>query len=338
MKSSIASLRISWLADPGATPVEQGETSPDVVRTAAPIPEEIGYGWMESLDLAFGMAVFWGVRHFNQAASGMQVPYVKHEGILSEPVLIVSSAQTGTVILKERQIGVEFKFSHGNCLFQHVGRFDQETSQESNETVRITTIVIGDSQLRMLVGESSAQAMMQKLGLARVPSTTVFEVPATITAILHSSFNQHLSGHLRKLQAQAKLLEYLCALTEFMTIKIAMPPLACNKVEKVRALHEELSLLTGNEPTLGELSTRYGLSARLLSEEFKRVYGQSISSFMANHRFKAAQEALLNTSLPMKVIAAQFGYAHVNHFINAFSKKFGYPPASLRRGRIMRLS
>jgi len=33
----------------------------------------------------------------------------------------------------------------------------------------------------------------------------------------------------------------------------------------------------------------------------------------------------------MKVLAARLGYSHVNHFIAAFKKKFGYPPGSLRK-------
>ncbi|NTW85245.1 MAG: AraC family transcriptional regulator, partial [Holophagaceae bacterium] len=34
----------------------------------------------------------------------------------------------------------------------------------------------------------------------------------------------------------------------------------------------------------------------------------------------------------MKALAANLGYSHVNNFIYAFKKKFGYPPGSVRKG------
>jgi AraC-like DNA-binding protein len=33
----------------------------------------------------------------------------------------------------------------------------------------------------------------------------------------------------------------------------------------------------------------------------------------------------------MKVIAERLGYSHVNHFITALKRKFGYPPGSVRK-------
>jgi AraC-like DNA-binding protein len=35
----------------------------------------------------------------------------------------------------------------------------------------------------------------------------------------------------------------------------------------------------------------------------------------------------------MKVLAERLGYSHVNNFIHAFSKRFGYSPGSLRHRR-----
>lgn len=40
---------------------------------------------------------------------------------------------------------------------------------------------------------------------------------------------------------------------------------------------------------------------------------------------------LVETGLPMKVLASRLGYSHVNNFINAFKNRFGYSPGSLRR-------
>lgn len=76
------------------------------------------------------------------------------------------------------------------------------------------------------------------------------------------------------------------------------------------------------------------MSARWLYEAFTREYGQTIFSFITDHRLNEAHVAMREGALPIKAISARLGYSHVNHFTVAFKKKFGYPPGSLRRGQI----
>jgi AraC-like DNA-binding protein len=52
---------------------------------------------------------------------------------------------------------------------------------------------------------------------------------------------------------------------------------------------------------------------------------------MTDHRLAQAHALLQTEQISMKVLAARLGYSHVNHFIAAFRKKFGYPPGSLRK-------
>ncbi len=60
-------------------------------------------------------------------------------------------------------------------------------------------------------------------------------------------------------------------------------------------------------------------------------YGQSTFSHMTGQRLAQAHALLSTDSVPMKLLAARLGYSHVNHFISAFKKRFGYPPGSVRR-------
>ena len=102
---------------------------------------------------------------------------------------------------------------------------------------------------------------------------------------------------------------------------------------RIRDLHEYLMQLDGRLPTLSELAKDFGLSARQLNMEFSTEYGQSVFAFVTAHRLEQAHVALQQTALPMKTIAGRLGYSHVNHFITAFRRKFGYPPGSLRRDK-----
>lgn len=101
--------------------------------------------------------------------------------------------------------------------------------------------------------------------------------------------------------------------------------------EKAVALRDFLMQVEGKLPRLNELASRFGLSARALNEAFIQEYGQSIGAFINDYRLTQAHAALMQSDTPMKQLAARLGYSHVNHFITAFKRKFGYPPGSLRK-------
>jgi AraC-like DNA-binding protein len=67
------------------------------------------------------------------------------------------------------------------------------------------------------------------------------------------------------------------------------------------------------------------------------LYGKSLFSYISEVRLNEAHETLSSTEVPMKIIAKNLGYSHVNHFINAFGKQFGYSPGSLRKKNESRL-
>ncbi len=101
--------------------------------------------------------------------------------------------------------------------------------------------------------------------------------------------------------------------------------------ERSRAIYEQLVNTRGKLPTMEELATQYGCSIRILNNEFSAEYGQPVAASLAEYRFKLAHDAVQQTTIPLKVLAQQLGYSHVNHFISAFRKKFGYAPGKLRR-------
>lgn len=88
---------------------------------------------------------------------------------------------------------------------------------------------------------------------------------------------------------------------------------------------------SGKLPTLKELATAYGVTAAKLNDEFEACYGMKIFPYITQYRIKQAHAAILNTSIPLKTLASRYGYSHVNHFITAFRKHYGYPPGELRK-------
>ena len=157
---------------------------------------------------------------------------------------------------------------------------------------------------------------------------------------LHDRITGYQSGadiYLTKPTALGEIAVAIEALSRRITtwagdsLQVALDPGQLKSAERARAVHQQLINTKGKLPTLDELASQYGCSPRILNSEFAVEYGQSVQAFIAHYRFDRAHTALQQTTVPMKVLASQLGYSHVNHFIAAFKKKFGYSPGTLRK-------
>jgi len=335
MKSPVTTATIRWLTSGDSPPLSLADGHDGSGRIPIPMLPEVGYGWVEMYPLAMGMDVARGFHHFEPTMVGRIVPFIDVTGELAEPTLIISAARTGRVILKERCVGTDFIFGQGQSLFEHVDRLDYLPMLDASCDIEVTMLKIGDSMLETLLGEAAVHDMLKALHVRDVPSAAVKAVPSHISACLYESMPVHLTGMIRKLYTQSKALEYICALASHLNVEKSRIQPESVKQKQMQQLFDELSGLQGKVPTIDELARQYGISARVLNEEFRKVYGVSIFSYISDRRLKEAHEALLQTDLPMKNMALNMGYSHVNHFISAFGKKFGYSPGSLRKKQII---
>ena len=69
-----------------------------------------------------------------------------------------------------------------------------------------------------------------------------------------------------------------------------------------------------------------------LAKCFRRFVGQSPGEFARKARLDRACRELHHTSKPLKLIAAESGFADQAHFTRAFKRAFGYVPSAARRG------
>jgi AraC-like DNA-binding protein len=169
--------------------------------------------------------------------------------------------------------------------------------------------LLTETVLAQLIGADLAEMLFLRLGLETPPVVKVRPIPVRVSAPLRAALSPQLQGTLQRLFAQSRVLEYLCALCAYTT---ADAPRAPQLADRLHELHDELTHLEGQLPTLNALAVRFGMSARRLNE---------------------AHVAIRDSEVALKVLSDRLGYSHVNHFNRAFKRKFGYPPGSLRRGR-----
>jgi AraC-like DNA-binding protein len=79
------------------------------------------------------------------------------------------------------------------------------------------------------------------------------------------------------------------------------------------------------------LAQMIGLSASYVRKLFKEETGKSVAEHIAEHRFRKAQELLLNTDHPAKKIGEMVGFENTSYFYVLFKKHVGMTPDHYRR-------
>ena len=326
------SWNLEWLTAPGSESLSFPRGWLDLEHREIPLPPGGGQGHIELYHLGQGMDIFRGTATFPPAMTGQLVSVAVARGSVPEPMFGVHSARSGTVVIRERCAGTELIFRKDITLFQHVAHLDFDSLVDASEAVEVTVITMGVPVLATLVGQDSADRLLETLGIAQLSSAATKVLPQAVSQILYDTLPSGLSGQMRLLFSQAKTLEYLCALSALLAGPAAAPRGEARLAKAVAALRTELQGLEGKVPNLRELAQKYGLSAKALNEEFRKQNGTSIYAFISDFRLTESHLALERTDIPMKALAANLGYSHVNNYIYAFKKKFGYPPGSVRKG------
>jgi len=323
---------LEWLISPETENLRFDRGWSDLERISIPLPVGCGEGQIELFHLGQGMDIFRGTASFPAAMAGQLVPMAVAKGSVPEPMFGVHSAKSGKVLVREHRVGVELLYYKGITFFQHVDRLDFEPVVDASEDLELTVITMGVPVLGTLIGEKAAMALLAATGIEALPSASTRPVPHTVSQLLYDALPRALTGKMRILFSQAKTLEYLCALAVFLEGGKEALKSTSRLAKAVVGLRKELEGHEGKVPSLSELAKRYGASAKALNDEFRNQNGKSIYAFIADYRLTESHGVLERTDIPMKLLAANLGYSHVNHFISAFRKRFGYPPGSLRRG------
>ena len=84
-------------------------------------------------------------------------------------------------------------------------------------------------------------------------------------------------------------------------------------------------------PGLSELAKIIGINEYKLKRGFKEIFGNTVFGYLSDARLEIAKNDLLETKKTVSGISSELGYSSVQHFSNAFKKKFGMSPNKLKR-------
>jgi len=157
--------------------------------------------------------------------------------------------------------------------------------------------------------------------------TNNLKIQLVINEIINCSYKDELkdlfllSKSIELLVLQAELYENQSA---YRFIKSATDK---NKLIEAKEL---LKQRIDDPPTIVELAKLIGLNEYKLKRGFKELFGTTVFGYIHNIRMSMAKRLLLGTDKTAKEIAYQTGYSSPQHFSNAFKKKFGVSPNSVR--------
>lgn len=146
--------------------------------------------------------------------------------------------------------------------------------------------------------------------------------------ITDSLLTSPLTGQLRSLEMEGAVMQLVALMAySFEKSENDLPYIQAD-VKQIAEAREILLSNIANPPSLGALAKQIKLSEKRLNAGFKAQYGTTAFEFLRNARLDHAKYAIANEAVPLKHIAHRVGYNHVTNFINAFTKRFGYPPRS----------
>lgn len=333
----INSFHLDWLMSPkeeGGGDVSLREEVCGIQRLDYNIDPRLGTAHVDNLNLGLNFDLYRAVHHLENAEFGQLIPLVDISADLSEPLVSMQIWLSGMGCHQEYWHGrkhppVEVIAGPGRDTFRIHKSWDSRVLVEGGVSSEMRSMILSYTVLETMLGVQDSDRLLKKLGLDDARPTVVMPMPPYVSQPLSEALSEKFIGKARKLFAQSRSLEYLGRLVSFIDKDVNAAPPRRHSV-KLRELHNYLINLEGRLPTLNQLAKDFGLSAKQLNSEFATEFGQSIFVFITAHRLKQAHAVLQDSNLPMKVISERLGYSHVNHFITAFKRKFGYTPGSLR--------
>lgn len=100
--------------------------------------------------------------------------------------------------------------------------------------------------------------------------------------------------------------------------------------EKIIAARDLINERVTNPPNLSEISRNIGLNEYKLKRGFKETFNNTVFGYLTEQRLHLAHQYLRDTQKTAAEISFELGYATPQHFNNAFKKKFGVTPFSVR--------
>ena len=171
-----------------------------------------------------------------------------------------------------------------------------------------------------------AQAMAGPVRIRRLP------LAPGLRDLCWSAIRPPMRGQFARLHREAVALQMLGVLAGHFQPQAegeALPALSPRARDRVRDLCRLIDAMPGRD-SIATLARQMAVSETTLRREFRMVHGQPLRDYITEKRLLAGRNAILRDGMTVAQAAWEAGYDHAPNFTAAFTRHFGYPPASLK--------
>lgn len=149
-----------------------------------------------------------------------------------------------------------------------------------------------------------------------------------INAIVNCKYQEDL----KKMFLLSKSIELLVLQAEaYNNFQTSVNKYLKTEYDKERIIYAREYLISHLDmpPSLSDLARVAGINEYKLKRGFKETFGNTVFGYLSDTRLELAKTDLLEKKKSASEIAFELGYSSVQHFSNAFKKKFGVSPKQL---------
>jgi AraC-like DNA-binding protein len=186
---------------------------------------------------------------------------------------------------------------------------------------------IGNSQQQL---PAQFQQLIRKLD--REPYTRVGAIAPTMLKVLWQILRCPYQGMTKRIYLESKALEVVALLLEQEAeVQKGQPQTETIEPEKRDRIYHAREILLqhlDNPLSLMELARRVGLNECTLKREFRRIFGQTVFSYLQDYRLEQARQLLEMEDISTSEVSQM---ANRGYFAAIFRKKFGLNPKDYRK-------
>lgn len=242
----------------------------------------------------------------------------------------------GNYEFSHKQLNKSFDLIGGHHNMMYSNGFDIEIK---NKTLEIETFGIQFPKQLFIDFTQNANDPIKRfsenilLGKSDLLSQNWRAIDYSIEHVIRQIINCNYSTELKKMFLLSKSIELLVLTAEsYSCTKNKTEIFIKNKSdkEKIIAVRDLINEKLNCPPNLSEIAKTIGLNEYKLKRGFKEIFNITVFGYLTEQRLNLAMQYLRDTQKTSSEIAYSLGYATPQHFNNAFKKKFGYTPNSVR--------
>ncbi len=208
--------------------------------------------------------------------------------------------------------------------------YGKEVVYPKDRVIRSLVVRVQKSALGRLIHDFDAGTIQSILQSVDGPPTLSWPITFKYRLLLNdfmAEIVQHPFRELFTIRNISVLVEYL--LQQFFVMdKLSKEgnQLSTQDTHSLSRVEQHLCFHYRTEfPGIEKLSRISAMSPTSLKTKFKKYYGETLFGYYQKNKLEHARK-LLDSKIPVKVVATEIGYSNPSHFTLAFKKEYGFSP------------